>query len=524
MSHITKIRLQNFKKFDKFEVDFDPKLNLLIGDNEAGKSTVLTAIDLAISGSRNKVETIGLEHLFNADTITNFLNSDRKNENLPILFVELFLNDEPNEFLEGKNNSAKKECNGLKFICKANQEFGKIIAEILKDPHCIFPFEFYNIEFITFSGQTFNSYTKCLKHIFIDNTQVSSEYAMKEYVKEIYNSNLSAPQEKYTHQHKYRLYKNEFKTSALTDINTKIQKIGNYTLGIKSNSKSNLETDLTIYEGSITIDNKGKGKQCIIKSELALAKNGNDLDIVLLEEPENHLSHLNTQGLINKISEADNKQIFIATHSDLISTRLDLRNCILLNSSSNQPIKLSDLSESTSKFFIKAPDNNILQFILSAKVVLVEGDAEFILMETFFRQSNNMELKASNVHIISVDGTSFERYLELAIKLNIKTAVISDNDGNYKNNITEKYSAYDSKIIQAFSNSDNTKSTFEICMYETNTEICENLFKEGRRTLSVQQYMLKNKAEVSFLLLDNAEASIVTPTYIIEALQWIIKD
>src|SRR5690606_34831271 len=148
----------------------------------------------------------------------------------------------------------------------------------------------------------------------------------------------------------------------------------------KSNSKSNLETDLTIYDGSIAIDNKGKGKQCIIKSELALAKNDNDLDIVLLEEPENHLSHLNTQRLISKIREADNKQIFIATHSDLISTRLDLRKSILLNSSSNQPTKLSDLSEATAKFFIKAPDNNILQFILSSRVVLVEGDAEFILM------------------------------------------------------------------------------------------------------------------------------------------------
>ena len=190
----------------------------------------------------------------------------------------------------------------------------------------------------------------------------------------------------------------------------------------------------------------------------------------------------------------------------------------------NQPIKLSDLNETTAKFFIKAPDNNILQFILSSKVVLVEGDAEFILMETFFRQSNNLELKASNVHIISVDGTSFERYLELATKLNIKTAVISDNDGNYENNIAEKYSAYDHKIIRAFSNTDNLKSTFEICMYETNTEICETLFKEGRRTLSVQQYMLKNKAEVSFTLLDKAEASIISPTYIVEALQWIIKD
>ncbi len=243
-----------------------------------------------------------------------------------------------------------------------------------------------------------------------------------------------------------------------------------------------------------------------------------------MEEPENHLSHLNTQNLINKIRQADDKQIFIATHSDLISTRLDLRNCILLNSSSTQPTKLSDLSETTAKFFIKAPDNNILQFILSNKVVLVEGDAEYILMETFFRQANNIELKSSNVHIISVDGTSFERYLEIATSLNIKTAIISDNDGDYENKIAEKYSKYNPEIIQAFSNKDNLKKTFEICMYETNTEICDTLFKEGRRTLTVQQYMLNNKAEVSFVLLDKAESKITSPDYIIEALQWIIKD
>jgi predicted ATP-dependent endonuclease of OLD family len=125
---------------------------------------------------------------------------------------------------------------------------------------------------------------------------------------------------------------------------------------------------LTIFEGNISIDNKGKGRQCIIKTELALSRNDNDLEIVLLEEPENHLSHSNMKKLIQKISSSGNKQIFIATHSDLISTRLDLRKSILLNSRTTKPLKLSSLSDDTAKFFIKAPDNNILEFILSKKV------------------------------------------------------------------------------------------------------------------------------------------------------------
>lgn len=74
MNKIPKITLLNFKKFQTFEVDFKRDLNLFIGDNEAGKSSILPAIDLAISGSRTKVETIGLEHLFNIVAIKEFLN------------------------------------------------------------------------------------------------------------------------------------------------------------------------------------------------------------------------------------------------------------------------------------------------------------------------------------------------------------------------------------------------------------------------------------------------------------------
>lgn len=77
MSKITKIKLKNFRRFSSFEVSFDEKLNILIGDNEAGKSSILTAIDLVLSGSRNKVETVGLENLFNIHAIEEFFQGDK---------------------------------------------------------------------------------------------------------------------------------------------------------------------------------------------------------------------------------------------------------------------------------------------------------------------------------------------------------------------------------------------------------------------------------------------------------------
>ena len=382
MNSITKIKLMNFKRFETFEVDFNPTINLLIGDNEAGKSSVLTAIDLVISGSKNKVENIGLEYLFNSNIIETFLKSNKNYGKLPRLEIELFLIEQNNEETHGTINSEKIGADGLKLICKPNDEFGADIKRILLQENCIFPFAFYSIDFKTFADQSYTGYKKYLKHILIDNSQISSEYAMKEFVKDIYNSSVTNSIEKYKHQHEYRSHKEDFKNNTFKDINARL---GEYKFAIKSNSKSNLETDLTIFEGNISIDNKGKGRQCIIKTELALSRNDNDLEIVLLEEPENHLSHTNTKKLIQKISSSNNKQIFIATHSNLISTRLDLRKSILLNSMAIKPLKLNGLPEDTAKFFIKAPDNNILEFILSTKVILVEGDAEYILTRHFLR-------------------------------------------------------------------------------------------------------------------------------------------
>jgi putative ATP-dependent endonuclease of the OLD family len=226
--------------------------------------------------------------------------------------------------------------------------------------------------------------------------------------------------------------------------------------------------------------------------------------------------------MIKNISKASQKQIFISTHSNMISTRLDLRKSILLNSNSEIPILLNSISESTAKFFIKAPDNNLLELVLSKKVILVEGDAEFILMEAFFKNVTTEEMDFSNIHIISVDGTSFKRYLEISKKLNIKTAVIRDNDGNYQNNCIDNYQDYsDCENIKIFSETDNSKNTFELCLYEKNQTTCDSLFSTGRRTLTVQEYMLKNKAEVAYELLDKKSNEIVVPEYIKLAIEWI---
>ncbi|WP_345318714.1 AAA family ATPase [Candidatus Villigracilis proximus] len=118
MAVIKKIKLHNFKRFQNFSVELDDKINLLIGDNESGKSSILSAIDIVLSGSRTKVETVGLDSLFNAEVVQKFLTSDRKLENLPHLFVELYLDEQDNVDLNGKNNSDGIVCDGLRLVCE----------------------------------------------------------------------------------------------------------------------------------------------------------------------------------------------------------------------------------------------------------------------------------------------------------------------------------------------------------------------------------------------------------------------
>lgn len=80
-----------------------------------------------------------------------------------------------------------------------------------------------------------------------------------------------------------------------------------------------LESDLMIYEDEIEIDSKGTGKQIFIKTDFALERSGENVDVILVEEPENHLSPVNLRKLIQRVSETQSGQLFITTHNSLIS-------------------------------------------------------------------------------------------------------------------------------------------------------------------------------------------------------------
>lgn len=75
---ITKIKFQNFKTFKNTEINLNSDRNILIGQNGVGKSTIIQAISLVISGSISQVSAVGLESLFNVSSIKEFMNGEKK--------------------------------------------------------------------------------------------------------------------------------------------------------------------------------------------------------------------------------------------------------------------------------------------------------------------------------------------------------------------------------------------------------------------------------------------------------------
>jgi putative ATP-dependent endonuclease of OLD family len=185
------------------------------------------------------------------------------------------------------------------------------------------------------------------------------------------------------------------------------------------------------------------------------------------------------------------------------------------------PADLRQLSDDTADFFCKAPDNKVLEFAMSAKVILVEGDAEFILISELYAAVTGSSLEQDRVHVISVDGTSFKRYLDVAIILGNRVAAICDNDHDYQTKCVERFVDYQADNVKVFADKDAMRWTFEVCIYQDNQAACDELFAPGRKTLSVQDYMLSNKTESALRLLKDKKDQLAAPAYLREAIEWI---
>ena len=74
---IEKINIINYKIFQNFSMIFNDDLNIIVGDNEAGKSTLLEAINLVMTAqiSGRNIQYELSPYLFSMDTINKYIEA-----------------------------------------------------------------------------------------------------------------------------------------------------------------------------------------------------------------------------------------------------------------------------------------------------------------------------------------------------------------------------------------------------------------------------------------------------------------
>lgn len=74
---IRKVKIHNFKCYKDFEITLEEGLNIVVGDNEAGKSTILEAINLALTGIiRGKsIWNEISQYIFNKEAVDEYIVS-----------------------------------------------------------------------------------------------------------------------------------------------------------------------------------------------------------------------------------------------------------------------------------------------------------------------------------------------------------------------------------------------------------------------------------------------------------------
>lgn len=165
----------------------------------------------------------------------------------------------------------------------------------------------------------------------------------------------------------------------------------------------------------------------------------NSIRLCLIEELEAHLhpqAQLRVIDHLKKISEIEDgkNQFILTTHSTTIGASIPLKNLIICRGSDVFPMSPGNtaLALGDYKFLQRFLDATKANLFFARGVILVEGDAENILTPTI-AEVIDMPLHKYGVSIVNVGSTAFLRYAKIFQRtdeksLDIRVSVVTDLD------------------------------------------------------------------------------------------------
>ena len=522
--------IKNYKGLRDAQVEFGDGLNIVVGNNECGKSTLLEAINLGLTGQLNRRPAAYELHpfLFNSGATADYVTALRAGQIVPppSIVIELYFKDEAPAELRGTNNTRNEDCPGVKLRIELDDKFAAEYATVIASPERVtmVPVEYYHPVWESFANDAMHLRSTPIKPVLIDPGAITNVYAANRYVVDIARDYLSTTQQAnlaLSYRHMREVFHQDANVSA---INEHLQKnsgeISDKTLsvGLDMTARTGWDTSILPHLDDLPLSQVGKGEQNSVKIKLAL-KAGEDRHILLLEEPENHLSHTNLNKLIGYISERiGGRQLIVTTHSSFVLNKLGIESTLMFDGST--AVRMSDLPDETRKYFMKLPGHDTLRMVLARRSILVEGPSDELIVQKAYKQTHGRLPLEDGVEVITVNSLAFKRFLDIARLLSLQVKVVTDNDGDV-DKLRAKYSGYfDIGGVQICFNEDATLKTLEPNLAAVNEVQTLNAILGTTHVDrdAISEYMQAQKTE-SALKIFETKTEVVIPQYILDAIR-----
>lgn len=535
---ITRVHIEGFKRFSHFDLELNPTFNVIVGDNETGKSSVLEAIGLVLTGQYDgRLVQYAIDpYLFNAENVADFFRKLRSKQHTspPRVLIEAYLKSDGHDptlsALKGTNNSKNEDSPGLKVEIDIDHDHIDSLKTYASDNSNppVLPVEFYKATWRSFGNNNVTLRNLPFRAATIDTSLPRAHRGPNKYVSQVVSDALNEEQRRELSL-AYKKLRHEFtQKEGVAAINKHLEQQGNLatrkklTVQMDMSSRATWDSAITAHMDDLPFDCAGKGEQCRVQMRLAIA--GTEQSRVLLvEEPENHLSHSNLNLLMEDIQkDCADRQVIITTHSAFVLNKLGIDNLRLI-SHDGKTAALTELTHDTKDYyFMKLPGYDTLRLILSKRCILVEGPSDELIVQRAYKDTHGKLPLEDGVDVISVGALAFMRFLEIAELLNLDVRVVTDNDGNVTA-LKSKYAHYlDGRTpkVRICFDPDEAYTTLEPQLLKSNSRDTLNaiLGTTFPDDASLLNYMKKNKTDCALKLFETKQAW-NAPAYIANAIQ-----